>query len=517
MPRAACSSVWKPSPSGPRWTSASHMRRTSSASGEPADTIPAIPHIGAPAGLGRCGHAGRPSRRRGGGRGSRRAPSAPRRAASAGSREHPAERVGQRPGVGRRNQEPAAAQQLAGAADVGGDHRAAGGHRLHDGVAHALVQRRQHHDVRPGQQRLDVGTGPEEPHVDAQARGLLLQRRALRPVADQGERAGQVPVAQPGDGRRAGSGGPCTRLRFATQSRTGDGRVERRRGGRLEGRVRQAVVDGRDLVRAYAFVAQRVLGHGVGVRHEQVGHARREAFDRQQHAAALLEVAEAAAARDQHLDAGEPRRRGGRHVAVEQERVQDVGPVAAAGGARAGRRPRRWPAASAARTVQGTNPRWTTGTPADRSASSRGPPANITSTLVVDAAGPQALGEQDELLLGAAEAELADQQADTARATVGRARRCRSSQRERLPVRKSGIRTGLRSPTPRVPETGTRGVSRRCESADAAGDGAHRSAVVRRVRVDDAADELNPGRDAGVEEPAAVSGRVAVDQRADRA
>ncbi len=115
------------------------------------------------------------------------------RGAPRGVADEPGQRGGERRGVVDRHEHAVDAilDQLHDARDPRRDDRQAGRHRLEDGERRALVARREHGDVRRGEQRGDVLASPEQAHAPAQpeALGLGRERGCERAVAGDREHA----------------------------------------------------------------------------------------------------------------------------------------------------------------------------------------------------------------------------------------------------------------------------------------------------------------------------------------
>ena len=196
-----------------------------------------------------------------------------------------------------------------------------------------------------------------------------------------------------------------------------------RAGAKLTERgVGQPVVHDGHLLYWYSLAMQGVLGDGAGIRDEQVGRAGREAFHREQEPLVLLEHAQAAAAGHEHRNSCHPGGRGGNEVAVQKESVQYVRalPAEAADEAAEGRGiPQHVLCRPEAAEAQVDN-----GNARLAECAFVRPAFEHDQHADVDSALREPLGEQDDLLLGSAQAKLPDHQAHLAgprrRAGLGR-------------------------------------------------------------------------------------------------
>ena len=156
--------------------------------------------------------------------------------------------------------------------------------------------------------------------------GLALQGGALFPVADQDQSARPAPGAQLA-GRLEQVPVALVGLEIGHAQQDRMRRLDAGRSEFGEGGLREPVVHNGDLLLRHPLVRPGVLGHGLGVRDEQVSDPGRETLGRQQERPVLLEEAEAPPACHQHRHPGDPRGGGRGDVAVEEECVQDVHPV----------------------------------------------------------------------------------------------------------------------------------------------------------------------------------------------
>ena len=171
---------------------------------------------------------------------------------------------------------PRSPQEFWRASDAGGHDRPPGGHRLHHRVAHPLGEGGKHDHVGACEKRSDGAACAEEADVDAKPRGLALEGLALFPVAGQqqsarpasglqvADRLEQVPVALVG-----------LEIGHAQQDRERASRCWRER-------CSAKAASGRPLYTTVIFcvgnplLRASVLGHGLGVRDEQVSDPCRE-------------------------------------------------------------------------------------------------------------------------------------------------------------------------------------------------------------------------------------------------